>query len=164
MWKVRKFSIQSGLVLMTTRMIDEVLTNWTSVGPRAISSKIFPQFFGRAILAKGPRYCALHLCTYVYVLTIQSSYFRDRRCEPSTSVRSGPFSVFDLVRGPGGPMENTEPNTYITFCNLLKLSPLRDFGTHYRSRQDQPELWQLSVKKWISAWMRTGVFFLLGSW
>jgi len=30
MWKIRKFSIQSGLELMTTRMIDEVLTNSTT--------------------------------------------------------------------------------------------------------------------------------------
>jgi len=30
MRKIRKFSIQSGLELLTTRMIDEVLTNWTT--------------------------------------------------------------------------------------------------------------------------------------
>jgi len=30
MWKIRKFSLQSGLELMTTRMINEVLTNWTT--------------------------------------------------------------------------------------------------------------------------------------
>jgi len=28
MWKIIKFSLQPGLELMTTRMIDEVLTNW----------------------------------------------------------------------------------------------------------------------------------------
>jgi len=27
MWKIRKFSLQSGLELKTTRMIDEVITN-----------------------------------------------------------------------------------------------------------------------------------------
>jgi len=27
MWKIRKFSLQSGLELMPTRLIDEVLTN-----------------------------------------------------------------------------------------------------------------------------------------
>jgi len=30
MWKIRTFSHQPGLELMTTRMIDEVLTNWTT--------------------------------------------------------------------------------------------------------------------------------------
>jgi len=30
MWKTRKFPLQSGLELMTTRMIDEVLTNSTT--------------------------------------------------------------------------------------------------------------------------------------
>jgi len=30
MWKIRKCSLQSGLELMTTRMIDEVLTNRTT--------------------------------------------------------------------------------------------------------------------------------------
>jgi len=30
MWKIRKFSLQSGLELMTTRMIDEDPTNWTT--------------------------------------------------------------------------------------------------------------------------------------
>jgi len=30
MWKIRKFSLQSRLKLMSTRMIDEVLTNWTT--------------------------------------------------------------------------------------------------------------------------------------
>jgi len=29
MWKIRKVSLQSGLELMTSRMIDKVLTNWT---------------------------------------------------------------------------------------------------------------------------------------
>jgi len=30
MWKIRKCSLQSWIELMTTRMIDEVLTNWTT--------------------------------------------------------------------------------------------------------------------------------------
>jgi len=30
MWRIRKFSLQSGLELMTTRMIDEVLANCTT--------------------------------------------------------------------------------------------------------------------------------------
>jgi len=30
MWKIRKFSLQSGLEVMTTRMMDEVLTNGTT--------------------------------------------------------------------------------------------------------------------------------------
>jgi len=29
MWKIRKFSLQSGFEVMITRMIDEVYTNWT---------------------------------------------------------------------------------------------------------------------------------------
>jgi len=30
MWKIRKFSLQSGFEHMATRMVDEVLTNWTT--------------------------------------------------------------------------------------------------------------------------------------
>jgi len=30
MWKIWKFSVQSGLELMATGMIDEVFTNWTT--------------------------------------------------------------------------------------------------------------------------------------
>jgi len=30
MWKIRKFTLQSGLKLITTRMIDDVLTNRTT--------------------------------------------------------------------------------------------------------------------------------------
>jgi len=30
MWEIWMFSLQSGLELMTTRMIDEVLTNWNA--------------------------------------------------------------------------------------------------------------------------------------
>jgi len=30
MWKIRKFSLQLGLELIITRIIDEVLTNWTT--------------------------------------------------------------------------------------------------------------------------------------
>jgi len=30
MWKIRKFSLQSGFELVTTRLIDQVITNWTT--------------------------------------------------------------------------------------------------------------------------------------
>jgi len=40
MWKIRKYSLQSGLELTTTRMLDEVSTNWTT--DAEYRDKIYP--------------------------------------------------------------------------------------------------------------------------